>query len=166
MQCNPTIRPADFLDSKEIFELIKQYPNELVPKPMSDVVQNIDRFLVCDEGEGVIGTASWKILPEVGAPRNASVEIQSVAVNKNHTGKGIGKALVNAIISRIEPMHPAQVIVLTFTPPFFEKFGFKEISKRTIMHKIYIGCINCAKYDSPFSCPEVAMALPLKGLRS
>jgi len=22
-----------------------------------------------------------------------------------------------------------------------------------------MGCINCAKYDSPFTCPEVAMAI-------
>jgi hypothetical protein len=30
------------------------------------------------------------------------------------------------------------------------------------MHKIYTGCINCTKYDSPFTCPEVAMALTLR----
>jgi len=30
------------------------------------------------------------------------------------------------------------------------------------MHKIYTGCINCTKYDSPFTCPEVAMVLPME----
>ena len=60
-------------------------------------------------------------------------------------------------------IQPEQIIVLTFTPDFFRKFGFVEISKVTIMHKLYSGCINCAKYDSPFTCPEVAMSLSLKG---
>jgi len=26
------------------------------------------------------------------------------------------------------------------------------------MYKLYKGCMNCAKYDNPLTCPEVAMA--------
>jgi amino-acid N-acetyltransferase len=56
-----------------------------------------------------------------------------------------------------------QIIALTFAPDFFRKLGFKEIPKRKLMHKIYMGCINCAKYDSPFTCPEIAMGLTMRG---
>lgn len=62
-------------------------------------------------------------------------------------------------------LHPAQCVVLTFTPEVFAKHGFKEVSKETMMHKLYAGCINCTKYDSPFTCPEVAMVLEYKSLK-
>ncbi|NLB56022.1 MAG: GNAT family N-acetyltransferase, partial [Lentisphaerae bacterium] len=54
------------------------------------------------------------------------------------------------------------IIVLTFTPEFFAKFGFVETSKEKLMHKLYMGCMNCTKYDSPFTCPEVAMTLNIR----
>jgi amino-acid N-acetyltransferase len=49
------------------------------------------------------------------------------------------------------------VIALTFAPGFFRRFGFEETSKEGLMHKLYAGCVNCTKYDSPFTCPEIAM---------
>ena len=52
----PLIRPAEFIDAETIFSLIKSYPEELLPRPMSDIVQNIDRFLVCEARGKVVGT--------------------------------------------------------------------------------------------------------------
>ena len=153
------IRPAEFKDAQAIFDLIKSFPNELLPRALSDIVENIDRFLVCEHAGRVIGTVSWQIMPEIGAPRRASVEIKSLAVEAKHARAGIGRKLVGCAIERIRPLDPAQIIALTFTPDFFKKLGFVNVPKETLMHKIYSGCINCTKYDSPFTCPEVAMAL-------
>jgi len=161
-----TIRPAGFEDTEAIFNLIKKYPEELLPRPISDLVQNIDRFLVCEINGKVAGTVSWQILPEIGAPREPSVEIKSLAVEKNYRKSGIGRALVQGVIDRIKLLHPSQIIVLTFSPGFFRKLGFKEVPKEKLMHKIYMGCINCIKYDSPFTCPEIAMALDLKNRKT
>ena len=159
----PQIRPAGFEDAEAIFNLVKMYPEELLPRAIGDIVQNIDRFLVCENGAQVVGTISWKILPEIGAPRNPSIEIQSLAVHPDSRGKGIGCRLVKAAIERIRATHPAQIIALTFQENFFTKLGFKKIPKEKLMHKIYAGCINCSKYDSPFTCPEVAMVLEHSG---
>jgi len=153
------VRAAGFEDAETIFALIKAYPLEILPRPISDVVQNIDRFLVCELDNTIRGVVSWKILPEIGAPRNPSVEIQSLAVDKDYQGQGIGKALIQAAIDRIRATHPAQIIALTFCKPFFEKLGFEEVPKERLMHNIYPACINCTKYDSPFTCPEIAMVL-------
>ena len=155
------IRPAGFEDAQAIFNLVKQYPRELLPRPIGDIVQNIDRFLVCVEGRKVLGTVSWQILPEVGTPHQPSVEIKSLAVRKNYRRRAIGRALVEEVIGRISSLHPTQIIVLTFSPPFFRKLGFVEIPKEKLVHKIYAGCINCTKYDSPFTCPEIAMGLTI-----
>lgn len=155
------IRPAEFKDAQAVFDLIKSFPNELLPRALSDIVENIDRFLVCEYEGRVIGTVSWQIMPEIGAPRRASVEIKSLAVDSKHARTGIGRKLVSCAIERIRPLDPAQIIALTFTPDFFRRLGFTEVPKATLMHKIYSGCINCTKYDSPFTCPEVAMAFTL-----
>jgi len=157
------IRPAGFEDAEAIFRLIKSYPNELLPRPISDIVQNIDRFLVCcEDSDEVVGTISWQILPEIGAPRDPSVEIASLAVAPDQRRCGIGRALVEKAIERIRFLHPTQVVVLTFTPAFFATLGFKEVPKQSLMHKIYLGCANCTKYDSPFNCPETAMSLVIR----
>lgn len=159
------IRKAGFADAAAIFALIKKNPKELVPRPISDIVQNIDRFLVCEYRKKVAGTVSWAILPEIGKVAHPTVEIKSLAVDKPFRGRGIGRLLVDAAIEQVKVLQPEHAIVLTFSPDFFRKFGFVEIPKEMIMHKLYSGCVNCSKYDSPFTCPEVAMSLALPGAR-
>jgi len=153
--------PAGFEDAQAIFELIRAFPQELVPRSMSDIIENIDRSLVCKSGDDLLGTVSWQIMPEMGSHLEPSVEIKSLAVKDGRQRQGIGEMLVSAAIESIRPLHAAQAVVLTFAPAFFERFGFEEVPKEKLMHKIYTGCINCTKYDSPFTCPEIAMVLAL-----
>jgi len=156
------IRPASFQDGLAIFNRIKAYPNELMPRPLSDIMLNIDRFLVAEDTHGeLVGTISWSVLPELIHTKTPSVEIQSVSVREDWQRRKLGKMLVEAAIERIKVLQPEQIVVLTFTPDFFAKFGFRRIAKETIMHKLYLGCMNCTKYNSPFTCPEVAMALTI-----
>lgn len=162
MKTEMHFRPAEFGDAEAIFQLIKAHPEELLPRPIGDIVQNIDRFLVCEADHEIAGCVSWQILPEIGAPRNPSIEIKSLAVKEPFRGRQVGRTLVQNAISAIRHLHPAQILVLTFTPDFFRKLGFKEVPKQDLMHKIYTGCINCTKYDSPFTCPEAAMTLSLE----
>lgn len=156
-----SIRNAGFADVEGIYALIKSYPDELLPRSVSDIVQNIDRFLVGERSGELVAVASWQILPEIGRALHPAVEIKSVAVRSDLRGRGLGRQLVSAVIERIRVFKPAQIIVLTFTPEFFARLGFVRVAKETLMHKLYMGCINCAKYDSPFTCPEVAMCLTL-----
>jgi amino-acid N-acetyltransferase len=153
------IRNAGFTDAEGIYNLIKGYPKELLPRPISDIAENIDRSLVCELKGQIVGTVSWSILPEIGHVRHPAVEVKSLAVKKSLRKHGVGRLLVEAAIERIRVLHPSQIIVLTFTPGFFAKMGFHEVPKISLMHKLYMGCINCSKYDSPFTCPEVAMAM-------
>lgn len=158
----PVVRNAAFTDVDTIFTLIKEHPDELLARPTSDIIQNIDRFLVCEKRGEVVGVVAWQILPEIGSSTPPTVEIKSLAVRSNWQGRGIGRALVREVIRRIKLLEPAQIIALTFTPDFFRHMGFREVPKASLMHKLYMGCINCSKYDSPFTCPEVAMALTLR----
>ncbi len=157
----PPVRPAVLIDAPGIFDLIKSYPDELVPRPLSDIIQNIDRFVVCTEADHLLGCAAWSILPEIGEPNRTTVEIKSVAVAPALRKSGIGSHLVQAVLDRIQAFGPRQAIVLTFAPEFFRRLGFHEVPKSQLMHKIYMGCINCTKHANPFTCPEIAMAREL-----
>ena len=152
------IRKARFGDGQAIFQCIKSHPNELVPRPLSDILLNIDRFLVAELDGQIVGTASWAVLPELDPAKNPSIEIQSVSVRADLQKHGLGRRLVEAAMERVSEFKPDQIIVLTFTPPFFAKLGFTPIPKEKILYKLYKGCMNCSKYDSPLTCPEVAMA--------
>ena len=156
------IRPAHLNDAEQIFNLIHRHSDELILKPIGKIVSNIDRFMVCETDGHIAGCAAWSILPEIGEPEKASVEIQSVAVDEELRGNDAGSKLVKTILKRVMIFNPIQAIVLTFTPDFFRKLGFKEIPKTSIMHKLYMGCINCTKHANPFTCPEIAMAYDLR----
>ena len=155
----PLIRKACFSDGPAIFKCIKAHPNELVPRPLSDILLHIDRFLVAELDGEIVGTASWAVLPELDPSKNPSIEIQSVSVRDDLQKQGLGRRLVEAALDRVAEFKPDQIIVLTFTPPFFASLGFAPVSKETLLYKLYKGCMNCAKYDNPLTCPEVAMAL-------
>jgi len=155
------IRVAVLADANRIFELIKSHPEELISRSLNDIVENIDRFMIAEQHGDLVGCASWHILPEIGEPERASVEIRSVAVKNNLRGAGVGTTLIGAIIERVRPLRPAQVVALTFAPKFFSRIGFREVPKTQLMHKIYMGCANCTKHANPFTCPETAMVLEL-----
>ncbi len=156
------IRTAGFEDAATIFSLIQNAAACLVPRSLGDLIQNIDRCLVAQRHEQVIGTVSWQILPEIGRCTNPAVEIKSLVVRDAERGAGVGQQLVKSAVKRISLFRPREIIVLTFTPDFFARLGFTLTSKERLMHKLYTGCMNCTRYDSPFTCPEVAMSLSME----
>ncbi len=153
----PLIRAASLKDAEKIFALIHRNAELLIPRSMGNIVENIDRFLVAELGEDIVGCAAFQVHPEIGQPEAATVEIVSVAVRAPYRRRGIGRMLVEGISSRVRDFNPREVIVLTFAPEFFTTLGFHEVPKTKVMHKLYTGCINCMKHADPFTCPEIAM---------
>ena len=62
------LRAATLADAERIFALIHLHRHDLVPRPMGDIVENIDRFTVAEAGGEMVGCAAYKVLPEIGAP--------------------------------------------------------------------------------------------------
>lgn len=151
------VRRATLADAEWIFALISGCRDMLVPRSLGNVVESIDRFVIAECGNELVGCASFQIHPEIGNAEAASVEVVSLAVNEKFRRRGIGKALVEAVVDGVRPFRPKEVVVLTFSPEFFRSLDFVEIPKTEIMHKLYTGCMNCTKHANPYTCPEIAM---------
>ena len=158
------VRPATLADAEKIFALINLNRDQLVPRSLGNIVESIDRFFVAEADGEMAGCAAYTVHPEIGNAEAAAVEVVSVAVKSVFRRRGIGKALVEAVIAKAKAFCPREVVVLTFAPEFFSALGFVEIPKTQIMHKLYTGCINCTKHADPYTCPEIAMCKPLAGL--
>ena len=151
------IRAAELRDAERIFALISQNGDMLVPRSLGNIVESIDRFVVAEAGEALVGCASSQIHPEIGNAEAATVEIVSVAVREDCRRRGVGRRMIEAVIASVTRFRPREVLVLTFAPEFFRRLGFAETPKTAVMHKLYTGCINCTKHADPFTCPEIAM---------
>ena len=153
------IRSAALRDAEGLYALIARNSDQLVPRSLGNVVESIDRFVLAERDGAPVGCASYQIHPEIGDAEAASVEIVSVAVNRDVRRRGVGRRLVEAVLARVAAFRPKEIVVLTFAPEFFRALGFAEIAKTEVMHKLYTGCINCTKHANPYTCPEIAMRL-------
>ena len=156
-----SLRPARLDDAEKIFALINEHLDDLVPRSLGNIVERIDRFVVAEMDGELIGCATYQIFPEIGAPVNSTVELQSVAVRSSFRHKGIGRKLILELLERVKKFNASAAFVLTFAPEFFSSLGFREIPKQQVMYKLYTGCINCTKHTNPFTCPEKAMVKEL-----
>jgi amino-acid N-acetyltransferase len=85
-------------------------------------------------------------------------EIRSLAVSVDEQGKGFGSRLVMACLEEARSLGLSKVFALTYVPGFFVRFGFKEVEKLVLPHKIWADCLKCHKFPN---CDETAVMLDL-----
>ncbi len=121
---------------------------EMLPRPLSELYENIRDFFVIRQGDKVIACAalhiSWSDLAEV----------KSLAVAEGSQEQGIGARLVEACLNEAKELGIPTVFCLTYRPPFFEKSGFSQIDKMELPRKIWTECYRCPKFPD---CDEVAL---------
>ena len=157
------IRQATLGDVPEIYDVIRENPEEVLPRSYQDIYTHFDRFYVYDK-DGIKGVISWAVLPVMNPDSpDKCLEIISFSVRKDFRKKGVGRALLEHMLGLLQGMDPDRVIVLTFYPEFFKKFNFREVSKESLYQKILVGCLHCTKHRSPLTCPESAMEYVING---
>jgi len=145
------IRKAAIKDVVAIHELLAYYAEqgELLARPRSELYDHLRDFSVFEDGSGnLLGCCAlafcWKDL----------AEIRSLAVSPDHTGKGVGTALVEDAIAEAIRFEIEKLFALTYRPTFFTRFGFSRIDRNQLPIKIWGGCLNCVKFPN---CDEIAM---------
>jgi len=146
------IRTATLRDVKSIHRLIAEQAQSghILARAMSELYSQVKDFIVSedkDSGE-IVGCGALQIVWEDLA------EIRSLAVQTDHQGKGIGTALIEALLEESKQMGVGKVFVLTYRPELFQRLGFELMDRSLLPHKIWADCIRCTKFPE---CDEIAL---------
>jgi amino-acid N-acetyltransferase len=148
------IRPAVVQDVKAMHALINHYAKEreMLPRSLNSIYENIQEYLVAMEKDKLVGCCSLHVSWEDLA------EVKSLAVELNARGKGLGSKLVKTCHKNALSLGVQKVFCLTYRPGFFEKLGYKQISRDELPHKVWGECINCPHFPD---CGEVPLIIDL-----
>ena len=149
-----TVRRPKVAEAGKIQALINYYAkkDEMLPRALNDIYETIRDFYIYEENGEVLACCALHVDWEDLA------EIRSLAVAEGHRDRGIGKCLVKACIDDAKELGIQKVFALTYSPKYFEKFGFCGISKEDLPRKIWSDCIKCHKFPD---CDENAVMIDL-----
>jgi amino-acid N-acetyltransferase len=151
------IRKAVLGDVRPIHKLLVHYADQglLLPRSLSELYDHLrDHFVVEDHHRNhpIIGVSALGICWEDLA------EIRSLAVAKDHQGKGLGARLVHSCLEEARSLGVKKVFTLSYVPGFFSRLGFSEVEKSVLPQKIWAECVKCPKFPD---CDETAMIIEL-----
>ena len=151
------IRNARMGDIKKIYNLLQYFADKdlLLGRSLSSLYDQLRDFSVYVEKaeddpdqEKLLGVCALHICWDNLA------EIRSLAVIDGYQGKGVGRQLIDKALSAADSYGITKVFTLTYQPEFFRKFGFEDIDKSELPHKVWSDCIQCSKFPD---CNEEAL---------
>lgn len=146
------IRKARLADVKSIQSLVNQYAEsgQMLPRTLNELYEQLRDFHVYEQGSVLAGVCALHI------SWDGLAEIRSLAVNRDHTRRGIGSELVRQCLVEAASLQVDRVFVLTYQEAFFKKLGFTDIDKKELPHKIWTDCLNCVKFPN---CDESSLII-------
>ena len=140
-------------DARAIHRILNYYGgrNFLLPRSLSEIYDHLRDYFVLekDDQRGSVGGVCG-----LGICWEDLAEIRSLAIDDNLQGKGYGSRLVEACLHEARLYRLKRVFVLTYIPDFFARFGFREVEKALLPHKIWADCVKCPKFPD---CDETAL---------
>lgn len=152
------IRPARALDVEPMRELIGRYAQQdrMLARSRDFLIEHLRDFAIAEEQGEFFGCCALAVLtPDLA-------EVRSLAVRPEASGRGVGRALVEACVAEARRLGLRRVFALTLVPDFFERCGFTLTSLGRLPEKSAAECPVCPKR---FACDEQAMLLHLDGTR-
>jgi amino-acid N-acetyltransferase len=146
-----TVRPALPADVRGVRALVEPYAQQriLLAKEMVGYYEAVQEFVVAEAVSGAPGEGPGGALPD-GAEPGAIVgcgalhvmwddlaEIRTLAVDPAWRGRGVGHALVTALLERARALGLRRVFCLTFEVDFFRTHGFREIEGTPVTPEVY-----------------------------
>ncbi len=138
------IEKAKTRDATSIQRLINHFvsQDDILPRALSEIYENIRDFFVVREGDRVIACAAlhinWVDL----------AEIRSLVAIEEGQHQGIGSLLIQACLNEAKELDITTVYCLTRRPTFFEKQGFHLVDKMELPRKIWGDCYHCLKFPN------------------
>ena len=127
------IRPARTTDVRVIRELIDRYSPDrrLLSKATVTLYEDVTDFFVADDHGVVVGCGALHVMWEDLA------EVRTLAVLPELTRKGIGSAILDALIQRGKDLGVSRIFCLTFETEFFARHGFQQFDERGVETRVY-----------------------------
>jgi len=149
------VEKAKISDVPQMHQLINYFAerDELLPRSLSELYENIRDCFVVRDGERMIACASLHVF------WSDLAEIRSLAVAEASQERGLGVQLVKACLQEAEELGIATIFCLTYRPALFEKLGFSQVDKMELPRKVWTECYRCPKFPD---CDEVALTYNLK----
>ncbi len=147
-------RKARIADVPTMHRLINQLAEAgaMLARPLSELYEHLRDYCVIEEEGAVIACCAlhvnWSDL----------AEIRSLAVEKGHQRRGLGRILVTACMDEAREMGLSRVYALTREPVFFERLEFTRIGVSELPRKVWGECFRCPKFPE---CDEVAVVYDL-----
>ncbi|MDD5415886.1 MAG: GNAT family N-acetyltransferase [Candidatus Daviesbacteria bacterium] len=149
---------ARLSDAKSIQKLVNHFADQdrMLHRKLKDIRKDIGDFIVYRMDGEVVGCAALHRLSDNLA------EIRAVAVREKDQKHGIGRKLVEACLEKAQTSGIPDVLLLTYEPGYFGRFGFEKtkIKIENFHHKLYGECLNRPK-GPPGKCGEIAMVYHL-----
>ena len=127
------VRPARTSDVRAIRALVDAYSSDgrLLSKATVTLFEDVPDFLVAEIDGTVVGCGAVHVMWEDLA------EVRTLAVDPDYVGRGIGSALLAALMERARTLGVKRVFCLTFMVRFFSAHGFEEIDDTPIDTSVY-----------------------------
>ncbi|HEX9882456.1 MAG TPA: N-acetyltransferase, partial [Desulfobaccales bacterium] len=137
------VRKAKIHEVPEIRRFLGEFTLEggILPRTLADLYGQLRDYFVYREDQGpLIGVGALHICwAGLG-------EIRSVAVALEHRGRGIGSRLVTTCLAEARVLGLSEIFLLTLVPDFFQRFGFKVVSREELLPIVWADCVNCVKF--------------------
>jgi amino-acid N-acetyltransferase len=146
------IRKANIGDIIHIHKLINHFAGQdkMLPRSLSELYETTRDFLVYEEEHKVWGCVALHMVWEDLA------EIKCLAIEEAKQKRGIAGRLLKRSLAEAKELGIKKIFALTYEVSFFKKYGFGEIDKSKLPHKIWGECIKCPKFPN---CDETALAV-------
>lgn len=149
-------RVAVLPDVERIHAIIQSYVEPeareitLLPRTIPELCENVRDFVVAKQDGKIVGCGALHLYGMHLA------EIRSIAVSRESKGRGVGRALVTALLQEARRQSVTCVCLFTRTPEFFARLGFQVAQREMLPDKIYKDCVTCPRLSD---CNETAMVL-------
>ena len=133
------LRGARACDVPAILHLIEDHLHEghLLPRRREDIAAEVDQFVVATRDDVVVGCAELvHLAPDVA-------EIRSLVVSEDVQGRGLGRALVQALLTTAKNGPFRRLCAFTHAPAFFVRLGFSIVPHLEVPEKVFTDCVGC-----------------------
>ncbi len=127
----------------------------MLPRTEFEISESIRDFSVAYAGGRLVGCGALHFYsPTMG-------EIRSLAVAEGAKTHGVGRRIVETLLSEAGSYSLDAVFAFTYVPEFFRKLAFQEVERGALPLKAWKDCLRCPKFQC---CDEIAMIRVLEPL--